>query len=101
MQKLENNSKAVCKLRAAREKREPFSLTKPFYFVSCPQYLTCVLTSPHLTHEATQQESGIIVSVTYLRKIGSKLTFKLKSYDSTTKSLDYTLIIHLKVDFGF
>lgn len=73
MQKLENNSKAVCKLRAAREKREPFLLTKPFYFVSCPQYLTCVLTSPHLTHEATRQESGI-VPVTNLRKI------RLKAY---------------------
>ena len=48
MQKLENNSKAVCKLRVTREKREPL-------FASCPQYLTCVPTSPPLTQAATLQ----------------------------------------------
>ena len=88
MQKLENNSKAVCELRVAREKREQF-------FVSCPQYLTCVLTSPHLTHEAALHESGIMVAVTYLRKI------RLKAYIQAQVLWFYNQITRLFIDNTF
>lgn len=88
MQKLENNSKAVCKLRVTREKREPL-------FVSCPQYLTCVPTSPHLTYAATLQESGIIVPVTYLR------TIRLKAYIQAQVLWFYNQISRLYIDNTF